>query len=406
MFYAFQDASQRALSPLSFWAGLGAAVSQLNPLMPSSLRNGADAGFSLVERLTKVYGKPEFNISEAVTDDGVVDVEESVALAKPFCELRHFAKHMDSPGPRLLVVAPLSGHHATLLRETVVAMLGKHDVYITDWADARCVPLSKGKFDLSDYAAYVQEFVRFLGQDGQAVHVLAVCQPCVPTLAALGLMEQNHEPVIARSLTLIAGPVDVTKSPTEVDRFATEHSLNWFEHNVIEYVPLGYPGTGRKVYPGYLQLTGFVMMNKARHEQAYRDYVAAKSRGDQVSAHRHEDFYDEYNAVLDMPAEYYLETIQKVFLEPQLARGKLELCGQLVDVTAVRRLALLTIEGGKDDITGAGQTHATHELCSSLPSKSRGQLTIEGVGHYGAFSGSKFRAQAVPVINKFVARHG
>ena len=402
MLYAMQDASQRALAPVAMLAGLGQWLSHAMPFMPASLRQTADANFSLLRRLTKTYGKPEFGIREVTTPTGTVAVSEEVVLSKPFCELRHFVKDQASPGPRLLIVAPLSGHHATLLRGTVAAMLQCHDVYITDWTDARRVALAKGKFDLSDYVSYVQEFIRMLGE---GVHVLAVCQPCVPTLAAVSLMEQNKEPVVPKSLTLIAGPVDTRFNPTAVNRFATERDITFFRDQLIERVPFPHPGVGRKVYPGFMQLTGFVMMNRDKHTQAYHDYHTAKAGGDHVKASRHEEFYDEYNAVLDMTAEYYLETIEKVFMQPQLAMGTLELCGQQVRPNAVRRVALLTVEGDKDDITGLGQTHVAHELCKAIPKSRRAKYTIEGVGHYGAFCGSRFTAHALPVINRFIARN-
>lgn len=400
MLYELHDMSQRAFAPLAVYAGLSAGYFDAFSFMPAPVRHCVEANLRMFERLSKTYRKPEFGIHTTQTPAGTVGVEESVVLTKPFCQLRHFAKSSGEQGPRLLIVAPLSGHHATLLRGTVEALLPLHDVYITDWADACEVPLYEGAFDLSDYVRYMQEFMQFLGPDS---HVLAVCQPCVPVLAAVSLMEQNNDPVVPRTMTLIAGPLDTRRSLTEVDRFATDHDLSFFRANVIERVPLGHAGAFRSVYPGFLQLTGFVLMNRSKHFQAYADYHLARIDGDEAAAAKHEAFYDEYNAVLDMPAEYYLETIQKVFLEPQLALGKLELCGQLVQPEAIRRVALLTIEGSRDDITGEGQTHIAHEMCAALPQAKRAKCTIEGVGHYGAFSGSRFEAQALPVINAFIA---
>lgn len=401
MLYAMQDATARALAPVAQLAEIGSWFTSLLPAhLP--LHRETQASLRLLKRLTKTYAKPSFDIASVDVQGQAVTVEESVVEALPFCELRHFAKASQEVGPRLLIVAPLSGHHATLLRGTVQALLPEHDVYITDWTDARQVSLAHGKFDLSDYAEYVQHFIRLLGPD---VHVLAVCQPCVPTLAAISLMEQRQEVFAPRSLTLIAGPVDVRSNPTAVNRFATERDMSFFEDQLIERVPAGYPGMLRRVYPGFKQLTGFVMMNQDKHMEAYAEFFHAVRKGDEESAAKHEKFYDEYNAVLDMPAEYYLETIEKVFMQPQLALGELELCGQRVNPGAVRRTALLTIEGDKDDITGLGQTHAAQTLCSALPRSKRKTFTVEGVGHYGAFSGSKFKAQTVPVIAEFIRKH-
>lgn len=402
MLYAFQDAAQRAMAPFALAADLGRQLVDAVPVLPSAARRQFKASCSIVNRLAKTYAKPSFGIASASTPAGEVAVHESVVLAKPFCELRHLAKRSGDRGPALLVVAPLSGHHATLLRETVRGLLSEHDVYITDWTDARQVPTSAGRFDLSDYVGYIQQFIRFLGKD---VHVVAVCQPCVPVLAAVSLMEQNGEAVVPRSMTLMAGPVDTRISPTEVNRFVQERDLSFFENRLIERVPYPHAGHGRRVYPGFLQLAGFVMMNKARHVRAYEDYYHAVASGDFAGAVKHEQFYDEYNAVLDMPAEYYLETIAKVFLHAELAEGVLELCGQRIELTAIKRAALLTVEGDKDDITGLGQTQVAHSLCTGLPRSKRAQLTLAGAGHYGVFSGSKFRGEALPAITKFVQKH-
>jgi poly(3-hydroxybutyrate) depolymerase len=404
MLYAMQDATRRALAPLAQLADIGSwfTAHTSSFFVPEAVQRQTQANLKLLKRLTKSYDKPKFNINEVQVGGTAVAVTDVVVVKKPFCNLVHFAKAAESRGPRLLIVAPLSGHHATLLRATVQALLEDHDVYITDWTDARQVSLAHGEFGLSDYTAYVQDFIRFLGADA---HVLAVCQPSVPTLAAVSLMAQNGEALAPKSLTLIAGPVDTSQSPTAVNRFATERDINYFKNQLIERVPAGYPGVMRKVYPGFKQLTGFVMMNRDKHAEAYAAYHRAVSTGDEGAANRHEAFYDEYNAVLDMPAEYYLETIEKIFLSPQLARGELDLCGQRVDPTAIRRTALLTIEGDQDDITGAGQTHAAQALCGRLAKSKRKTLTVKGVGHYGAFAGSTFKAHTVPVIREFIRKH-
>ena len=402
MLYAMQDALVRSMAP---WAALaefgtrvmGSTVPALQPMVRE-----AQARLRLLGRLTKSYDKPAFNLDSVLVDGVACPVTEEVAATLPFCTLRHFRKDSGPLGPKVLIVAPLSGHHSTLLRATVLTMLEKHDVYITDWVDARQVPVEAGSFDLSSYTQYVQQFVRLLGPD---VNVLAVCQPCVPVLAAISLMEQNNEKVVPKSLILIAGPVDVRNHPTAVNQFATEHDLNYFKDNLIEPVPSGYLGARRKVYPGFMQLTGFVLMNKDKHAEAYANFYRAVVDGEEDKAVKHEAFYDEYNAVLDMPAEYYLETIEKIFLRPDLARGELTLCGELVTPKSIRRTALLTIEGDKDDITGLGQTHAAQTLCESLSADMREQLTVQGAGHYGAFSGTKFKTVAMPVITDFIKAH-
>lgn len=402
MFYAVQDATARAMAPLAALSQMGKWFTNLPGAKFVPFHHETQAGLRLLNRLTKSYAKPKFNIESVQIQGQSVSVNESEFETSPFCTLRHFRKEMTDSGPKLLIVAPLSGHHATLLRDTVQTLLEQHDVYITDWVDAKQVPLKDGKFDLSDYTSYVQHYIRILGPD---VHVLAVCQPCVPALAAISLMEQNNEPFVPKSLTLIAGPVDVRSNPTAVNNFATAHDISYFRDKLIEAVPWGHPGTGRKVYPGYMQLTGFVLMNKNKHKQAYSDFYQAVRAGDEGQAGKHERFYDEYNAVLDMPAEYYLETIAKVFLTPAIALGELDLCGERVKPEYIRRTALLTIEGDKDDITGLGQTHGAQALCSGLPDSMRKTLTVEGAGHYGCFSGSKFKAVPVPVIAEFIRSH-
>lgn len=399
MLYALQDATVRAMAPLAYVADIGSWWTKVAESCGVPAQGGLHAGFRLLSRLARTYDKPRFGITTVEVAGEVIAVTESAHSALPFCVLRHFSKKTPSPGPKLLVVAPLSGHHATLLRGTVQALLENHDVYITDWVDARQVPLSQGAFDLSSYVEYVQHFVRELGPE---VHVLAVCQPCVPVLAAVSLMEQNNELVVPRSMTLIAGPVDVRANPTSVNQFATSHDLAYFRDQLIELVPAGRPGFMRKVYPGFKQLAAFVFMNKDKHAQAYREFYEAARGDDKPAIAKHEQFYDEYNAVLDLPAEFYLETIEKIFIEPQLAKGKLHLCGQRVDTSAIKRTALLTIEGGKDDITGLGQTHAAQALCSALSSSKKWSLTVDGVGHYGSFSGSSFKSKTVPEIVRFI----
>jgi len=401
--YALRELTLQSLGPLgamieagyravNFW---GESVAWLPGLRE------ADAALELFTRLTKAYGKPRFEIDEVLVRGQRVAVTETALIEEPFCRLLHFRKDMASPGPRVLLVAPLSGHYATLLRPTVEALLPGHDVYITDWADARVVPLDAGHFDLGGYVDYLKKFLRYLGA---GTHIVAVCQPGVPVLCAVAQMAEDNEQVQPRSMTLIAAPIDTRVSPTAVDQFAQQHSLAWFEANVIERVPAGYPGNGRRVYPGFLQLAGFVSMNVAQHAGAHLDFYRHLVDGRQSEAARHRKFYDEYNAVLDVPAEYYLETIQKVFLEHHLCRGCMEVGQRRVYPEAIRNVSLLTIEGSDDDITGRGQTEAAHALCAGLAADRKEHLVVDGVGHYGTFAGQRFRESILPAMTQFIQR--
>jgi len=304
--------------------------------------------------------------------------------------------------PTVLVVAPLSGHHATLLRDTVRSLLMDHKVYITDWIDARMVPATEGALHLDDYVAYIQEFIRHIG--AKNLHVISVCQPTVPVLAAISLMASNGEPT-PRTMTMMGGPIDARKSPTAVNNLAMNKSHEWFEHHVIYRVPVNYPGAGRRVYPGFLQHTGFVAMNPDRHLSSHYDYFLDLVRGDDESVDAHRQFYDEYNAVLDMPAEYYLDTIKVVFQDFALVDGTWEINGQLVRPQDIRTTALLTIEGELDDISGAGQTKAAHGLCTGIPKERQFHYDAMGAGHYGIFSGRRWREKVYPHLRDFIAEH-
>jgi poly(3-hydroxybutyrate) depolymerase len=301
----------------------------------------------------------------------------------------------------VLVIAPLSGHHSTLLRETVRELLKGHKVFVTDWADARMVPEAKGPFHLDDYVAYVQEFIRFIGPE---VNVISVCQPTVPVLAAISLMASAGEET-PRTMTMMGGPIDARKSPTAVNNLATNKSLSWFENNVIHRVPVNYPGAGRRVYPGFLQHAGFIAMNPDRHLKSHYDYFLDLVRGDGDNADFHRGFYDEYNAVLDMPAEYYLDTIKTVFQDFALVNGNWTITGELVRPQDIRTTALLTIEGELDDISGAGQTKAAHGLCTGIPADRRFHYDAIGAGHYGIFSGRRWREKVYPKVRDFIAAH-
>jgi poly(3-hydroxybutyrate) depolymerase len=359
--------------------------------------------------LSKDYEKPEFDITSVQVDGVDVAVQEQVAVEKPFCRLLRFKRFTDhlpmltkmKDQPTVLIVAPLSGHHATLLRDTVRSMLADHKVYITDWTDARMVPAEAGPFHLDDYVAYVQEFIRHIGPEA---NVISVCQPTVPVLAAISLMASRGEPT-PRTMTMMGGPIDARKSPTAVNNLAMNKSHDWFEHNVIYRVPINYPGNGRRVYPGFLQHTGFVAMNPDRHLSSHYDYFLDLVRGDDESAEGHRKFYDEYNAVLDMPAEYYLDTIKVVFQEFALVNGTWEVNGQPVRPQDITTTALLTIEGELDDISGAGQTRAAHDLCTGIPADRRFHYDVKGAGHYGIFAGRRWRESVYPRLREFIASH-
>lgn len=346
------------------------------------------------------HDRPPYAIEPVLCGNARVAVREQVALDRPFGNLLHFAKdEVSTPQPKMLVVAPLSGHFATLLRETVQTLLADHDVHITDWKNARDVPLAEGAFGFDDYVDYVIEFLRHLGPN---THVLAVCQPCVPTLAAVSLMAQDRDPAQPRTMTLMGGPVDTRVAPTVVNQLANERSLDWFETNLISHVPFRFAGAGRRVYPGFLQLSAFMSMNLDRHFEQYRKLYRHLAEDETEEAERIEDFYDEYLAVLDMTAEYYLETVDRVFQRTLLARGELMHRGRRVDPGAIQRTALLTVEGERDDICAVGQTAAAHALCSSLRPHLKRHHLQPGVGHYGVFSGSKWRSQVYPQVRNLV----
>jgi len=378
-----------------------------NPFSPLSfvpMSRELTAGSDLFLRITQRYEKPDWGIERTVVDGATVAVEVEVALDKPFCRLLHFKRHLAAPrqDPRVLVVAPLSGHHATLLRDTVRALIPDHEVWITDWVDARLVPLAAGPFHLADYVDYVREFIRLLSP---GLHVVSVCQPTVPVLAAVSLMAGDGEPHPPKTMVMMGGPIDARKSPTAVNNLAMKRPHSWFEHNVIHRVPAKYPGFMRRVYPGFLQHFGFVAMNPDRHLDAHWDYYNHLVQGDGESADKHRDFYDEYNAVLDMPAEYYLDTIRTVFQDVALPRGRMFVRDALVRPQAIRDTALLTVEGELDDISGNGQTEAAHLLCLNIPRERREHFLVQGAGHYGIFSGRRWRETICPRIRGFIRAH-
>jgi poly(3-hydroxybutyrate) depolymerase len=411
MLYQLYETQRALLSPFAEFASASSKLYShpLSPFTHTPMAHRVSAGLDLMHRLSKEYEKPEFNITSVSVAGVDVAVQQQAAITKPFCRLLRFKRFTDNlpmltqmkDQPTVLVVAPLSGHHSTLLRETVRELLKDHKVYITDWTDARMVPLDAGPFHLDDYVAYVQEFIRHVGPE---VNVISVCQPTVPVLAAISLMASAGD-IMPRTMTMMGGPIDARRSPTAVNNLAMNKSHEWFEHNVIYRVPVNYPGSGRRVYPGFLQHTGFVAMNPDRHLSSHYDYFLDLVRGDDDSADSHREFYDEYNAVLDMPAEYYLDTIKTVFQDFALVNGTWKVKGELVRPQDITEPALLTIEGELDDISGAGQTRAAHELCTGIPKERQFHYDVAGAGHYGIFSGRRWREHVYPQVRDFIASH-
>ncbi|MGZ5179631.1 MAG: polyhydroxyalkanoate depolymerase [Ramlibacter sp.] len=418
MLYQIYEAQRSLMEPFADFAQAAAKLYS-NPLTPfgqNPIAQRVSAGYELMYRLWKDYEKPEFGIQAVEVDGTEVIVHESVEVDKPFCELRRFKRFTDDNDtlaklkaqPAVLVVAPLSGHYATLLRDTVRSLLADHKVYITDWKNARMVPLEAGEFHLDDYVHYVEDFIRHLQATYGNCHVISVCQPTVPVLAAVSLMASRGE-VTPLTMTMMGGPIDARKSPTAVNNLAMNKSFEWFENNVIYRVPTSFPGAGRRVYPGFLQHSGFVAMNPDRHVSSHYDYFKHLIAGDDASAEAHRKFYDEYNAVLDMDADYYLETIRTVFQEFALVNGTWDVISDDGDLERVRpeditTTAHLTVEGELDDISGAGQTEAAHTLCTGVPKARQKHIEVKGAGHYGIFSGRRWREVVYPEVRDFIAR--
>jgi poly(3-hydroxybutyrate) depolymerase len=403
MLYAFHELQRSLFAPAVAAAGLirETVSSPYNPFHTLPLTRTITANTELFTRLMQRYHKPEWGIDSVSVNGEEVSVDRHIVVDKPFCKLIHFEKNIQNKGPKLLIVAPLSGHFATLLRDTVRTALIDHDVWVTDWVDAKMVPLSEGAFSLDDYVAYIREFIRVLAPE---LNVMSVCQPTVPVLAAISLMASNGEKESPQSMIMMGGPIDARLSPTAVNQFADQHSHQWFANQMIMRVPQNYPGFARRVYPGFMQHASFMAMNPDRHLNAHWEFYKHLMQGDQDSAEAHRQFYDEYNAVLDMPAEYYLDTVRVVFQEFLLPKGKWEIGGELVEPSAIEGTALFTIEGELDDISGNGQTESAQKLCSNIPKGQRKHLLAKGVGHYGIFSGRKFRALIYPQIKNFIEK--
>lgn len=407
MFYQLYELNHAMMAP---WRAMADAMrlSYTNPLNPFSQTQFARtmaAGFEVFERTTRRYGKPAFDLPETMINGKPVSVHEKIVWKKPFCNLIHFERSLPSQhpnDPKILIVAPMSGHYATLLRGTVEAFLPGAEVYITDWIDARMVPLSEGSFDFDDYVDYVIEMIEALGPN---THVVAVCQPAVPVLAAVALMEADGNPLSPASMTLMGGPIDTRINPTAVNQLAEEKPIEWFRDNVIMAVPWPQPGFMRQVYPGFLQLSGFMSMNLDRHLIAQREFFEHLVENDGDAAEKHRDFYDEYLAVMDLTAEFYLQTVQLVFMQHALPKGEMQHRGRPVDTTAIRNVALLTVEGENDDISGVGQTQAAQTICTNIPDGMRMHYMQPDVGHYGVFNGSRFRREIAPRIIAFTKEH-
>ncbi len=406
--YWFYEMSQAALNPARALADATKLLfrNPLNPLALTTFGKSIAAACEVFERSTRRYSRPEWDVRNTLVGGERVPVNIETVWQRPFCRLLHFARVFEHaptrPQPRLLIVAPLSGHYATLLRGTVEAFLPNHDVYITDWADARMVPIIEGRFDLDDYIDYLISILHFLRGD---VHVIAVCQPSVPVMAAVARMEAVEDPCVPHSMILMGGPIDTRVNPTGVNALAEARGTEWFRRNVITKVPFPQPGVMRDVYPGFLQLHGFVSMNLDRHIEAHRNLFHHLVQGDGDSDQKHREFYDEYLAVMDLPAEYYLQTVETVFVRHALPKGTMTHRGQPVDPSKIRRVALMTVEGENDDISGVGQTHAAHQLLSNVPANLKTHWLQPGVGHYGVFNGSRFRAEIAPRIADFILSH-
>jgi poly(3-hydroxybutyrate) depolymerase len=407
--YWFWEMSHASLNPARAMADATKLYfkNPINPLAGTHYGKSMAAAAELFERSTRRYSRPEWGIDSTVVGGERVPVHIVPVWERPFCRLLHFQRaiaHMPHrPQPRLLIVAPMSGHYPTLLRGTVEAFLPNHDVYITDWADARTVPLAAGVFDLDDYIDYVVSILHLLGGD---THVIAVCQPSVPVLAAVAAMEADGDPSVPSSMVLMGGPIDTRVNPTGVNKLAEERGIEWFRRHVITKVPFPHPGFMRDVYPGFLQLHGFVSMNLDRHIEAHRKLFRHLVEGDGDSAQRHREFYDEYLAVMDLAAEFYLQTVDTVFVRHALPKGEMTHRGKRIDPAKIKRVALMTVEGEHDDISGVGQTAAAHRLCVNIPDSSKVHWLQPEVGHYGVFNGSRFRAEIVPRISDFVLTHG
>jgi poly(3-hydroxybutyrate) depolymerase len=407
LYYSFYELNRAATAPMRAMAEATKNIyaNPLNPIAATPIGRSIAAACEVFERSTRRYSKPAFGLDDTEIDGKTVPLTEKIIWSRAFCNLIHFERALPksrAKDPTILIVAPMSGHYATLLRGTVEALLPHGEIYITDWVDARNVPVTAGSFDLDDYIDYVKDMVRALGPN---THVIAVCQPSVPVLAAVAVMAAANDPLQPASMTLMGGPIDTRKNPTAVNRLAEGKTLDWFRTKVIMSVPWPNPGFTRAVYPGFMQLSGFMTMNLDRHVTAHNEFFQHLVQGDGDSAEKHRDFYDEYMAVMDLTAEFYLQTVDTVFIKQALPKGLMMHRAEKVDPSLILKTALLTVEGENDDISGVGQTEAAQTLCSSLPDDMREHYLQPKVGHYGVFNGSRFRAEIAPRIVAFVKKH-
>ncbi len=405
MLYHTHEFGRIAMQPARMMAEAGEMVfsNPYNPWSHTWFGKTISASCHVFESTTRRFGKPKFGLDQTEIDGTVVPVTEEIVGRKTFCQLKHFVRDADRPDDsRLLIVAPMSGHFATLLRGTVESMLPGHDVYITDWRDARMVPTYEGSFDLDDFTDYIADYLRLLGPN---THVMAVCQPGPAVLAAVSILAEEDDPSTPASMTIMGSPIDTRRSPTVPNRLAQERPYEWFEKNVINRVPPTAPGFWRQVYPGFLQLTGFMSMNFDRHFDSHVNYYNHLVEGDGDSAQKHREFYDEYMAVMDLTAEFYLQTIKVVFQDHDLPRGSWVHRDRLIKPEAIRKTALLTIEGEKDDISGLGQTQAAHDICINIPAEMQQDYVQPNVGHYGVFNGRRWHNEIAPRVAEFIQRH-
>ncbi|VUD48086.1 hypothetical protein TDB9533_01161 [Thalassocella blandensis] len=409
LYHAF-ELSHAAIAPIRQWVDINKRLYQspLNPMSYTWAGKNISAACDVFESLTRRYEKPAWRLHETMINGYPVPIKERVVWQKPFARLLHFerdaeakdsARQKDKVDPRVLLVAPLSGHYATLLRSTVEAFLPEHEVYVTDWADAREVPLSKGHFDLNDYIDYFIDMLECVGPDA---HVIGICQPGPPVLAAIALLSEQKSDFLPSTMTYMGSPIDTRLSPTVPNNIAMERSYSWFKENMIYSVPWPNKGVMRRVYPGFLQLGGFITMNQDRHVLAHKEYFDHLVEGDCDSANKHTEFYNEYLSVLDLTEEFYLQTIKDIFQEHKIPEGTFEHRGKRVNTHAIKDVALMTVEGENDDISGIGQTQAAHDLCSNIPDDKKVDYIQQGVGHYGVFSGKRFRTEIQPRIKEFI----
>jgi len=402
MLYKLHHQFNQSVKPLHFWTKVWKTQLSLTSLMPFNTDyfiRPTIARLEMIERFTNDYEKPEFDLPFTEVDGKKTKITEEITHSLPYCDLLHFKREGTHHHPKILLIAPMSGHYATLLRGTVEHFIPDHEVYITDWKNAREVPLEQGGFTFNDYVRYLIEFLDHMGPN---THVMAVCQPSVPAIVATSVMAERNNPNSPKTLTVMGGPIDTRLSPTDVNNFAAGKDLKWFEDKVIMTVPKGFPGAGQRVYPGFIQLTGFVSMNPDSHAKKYYKFFTDLVKGDGDSAEAHRTFYNEYLAVMDLPAEFYLETIRKVFIDHRLATGEIQFEKKKVNPKAVTKTALLTIEGENDDITGKGQTKAAHDILSNIPKSKKQHYEQPEVGHYGIFNGRRFRESVGPKIKAFI----